>query len=401
MDKPAIVGGTPVRGSMLPYGQQWLDEADYDQVLRTLKSDYITQGPAVLEFEEAVARAAGTRYAVAFSNGTTALHGACFAADVGAGDEVITTPLTFAASSNCVLYQGGTPVFADVEPDTYLLDLKQVREKLTTRTKAVIAVDFAGQPVDMLAFRSFADKHNLVFIQDAAHSLGAYHRGEPVGSVADMTMFSFHPVKPVTTGEGGVIVTNSEVYYKKLLLFRSHGITRDPELLESKEEGPWYYEMHALGNNYRLTDIQAALGKSQMNRLSLLIDERNRIADRYDTELFKLEQDNLVILPRVQQDTRSGWHLYILQLNLDRLCVGRREIFDALRAENIGVNVHYIPVYYMPYYRQLGYEKGLCPIAEHLYERFITLPLFPKMKDSDVRDVIEAVSKVLRYYQKN
>ncbi|MEX1028724.1 MAG: UDP-4-amino-4,6-dideoxy-N-acetyl-beta-L-altrosamine transaminase [Paenibacillaceae bacterium] len=400
MDKLAIHGGPPVRKSMLPYGKQSIDDDDIAKVVHILKSDYLTQGPAITEFEQAVASRAGASYAVAFCNGTAALHGACFAAGIGVGDEVITSALTFAASSNCVLYQGGTPVFADVHQDTFLLDIEDVQRKLTKRTKAIIPVDFAGQPVDMKAFKAFAEVNNLVMIQDAAHSFGASYAGDNAGSIADMTMFSFHPVKPVTTGEGGVIVTNNELYYQKLLLFRSHGITRDSSQLLHDSEGPWYYEMQELGYNYRMTDIQAALGTSQLKKLDRYVTSRSKLADTYHQHLTQIEEDGLLIRPYVDSLASSGWHLYVIQLNLERLRVGRREVFEALRAENIGVNVHYQPVYLMPYYQKLGFSRGLCPHSESLYKSFITLPLFPSMQEQDAMDTIDAVNKVVRFYAK-
>ncbi|CAN7156762.1 UDP-4-amino-4,6-dideoxy-N-acetyl-beta-L-altrosamine transaminase [Paenibacillus sp. LjRoot56] len=400
METLAINGGKPVRASLLPYGQQWVDEQDIQEVSAVLRSSFLTQGPKIEQFEEAVAKQAGATYAVAFCNGTAALHAACFAAGIKEGDEVITSPLTFVASSNCVLYEGGTPVFADVDPETYLLTVEQMKAKLTSRTKAIIPVDFSGQPVNMQAFQAFARENNLVMIQDAAHSFGASYDGQPVGSVADMTMLSFHPVKPVTTAEGGVIVTNNELYAKKLRLFRSHGITRDLQELEHESEGPWYYEMQELGYNYRMTDMQAALGLSQINRLDRFISFRNEIAAKYDAAFQVLEDKGWIRRPVVREQAHSGWHLYILQLKLEHLTVDRRQIFEALRAENIGVNVHYIPVYLNPYYAKLGYKQGLCPTAEQLYTSFITLPLFPKMDDRDVEDTIQAVNKVLEFYAK-
>lgn len=401
METLAIYGGKPVRNSLLPYGQQWVDEKDIQEVSSVLRSSFLTQGPKIEQFEEAVAKQAGAKYAVAFCNGTAALHAACFAAGIKEGDEVITSPLTFVASSNCVLYEGGTPVFADVDEETYLLSIEQMKAKLTSKTKAIIPVDFSGQPIKMQAFQAFACENNLVMIQDAAHSFGASYDGQPVGSVADMTMLSFHPVKPVTTAEGGVIVTNNELYAKKLRLFRSHGITRDLQELERESEGPWYYEMQELGYNYRMTDMQAALGLSQINRLDRFINLRNEIAAKYDAAFQALEDKGWIWRPVVSEHAHSGWHLYILRLNLDSLSVDRRQIFEALRAENIGVNVHYIPVYLNPYYTKLGYEQGLCPIAESLYATFITLPLFPKMDDRDVEDTIQAVHKVIEFYAKS
>ncbi|MED1642038.1 UDP-4-amino-4,6-dideoxy-N-acetyl-beta-L-altrosamine transaminase [Brevibacillus agri] len=398
MDKLALYGGTPVRECMLSYGSQWINDDDIEAVVKTLKSPHLTQGPKIVEFEKKIADRVKTKYAVAFCNGTAALHAACFAANIGSGDEVITTPLTFAASSNCVLYQGGVPVFADVNKDTYLIDFEKVKSLITPRTKAIIPVDFTGQPIDMVGIMKIAKEHGLIVIQDGAHSLGGYYGELPVGNVADMTMFSFHPVKPLTTGEGGIIVTNNLEYYEKLVLFRSHGITRNKIYFVEKNEGAWYYEMQELGYNYRMTDIQATLGLSQLNRLDSFMAKRNKIAEVYDQAFASWEKRNILKRPKVSEMAKSGWHLYIIQLNLDNLQVGRDEIFNALRAENIGVNVHYMPVYLHPYYQRLGYNKGLCPVAEKLFESFITLPIFPKMSQEDIESVITAMSKVLSTY---
>ncbi|MDF2814431.1 MAG: spsC [Paenibacillus sp.] len=395
MLKPlAIQGGSPVRNTMITYGQQWIDDQDIASVVEVLKSRELTQGPRIPEFEKAVAKEAGTRYAVAFSSGTAALHGAAFAAGIGPGDEVITTPITFAASSNCVLYQGGTPVFADILPDTYNIDPEDIERRITPRTKAIIPVDYTGQPADLDAIRQIADKHGLIIIEDAAHSLGATYKGRKVGTLADMTMFSFHPLKHVTTAEGGVIVTDNEDYFKKLVLFRSHGITKDPDLLHA-DEGPWYYEMHELGYHYRMTDLHAALGLSQMSKLDTFVQRRREIASIYNEAFANLPG---IIRPYQKPETNSSWHLYMIQLELDHFSEGRRAWFEAMRAENIGVHVHYIPVYKLPYYKQLGYAAGICPVAESYYESAITLPLFPKMTNRDVEDVIQAVKKVHAVY---
>ncbi|MCY9665089.1 UDP-4-amino-4,6-dideoxy-N-acetyl-beta-L-altrosamine transaminase [Paenibacillus alginolyticus] len=394
----AILGGQSVRSTLLPYGRQWIDEADIETVIQTLKSPFLTQGPKIKEFEDSVAQYVGAKYAVSFSNGTAALHGACFAAGLGVGDEVITTPMTFAASANCVRYCGGDVVFADIEPDTYNIDKYKIKSLLTPKTKAIIPVDFTGQPADMDEIMELARERKLVVIEDAAHSLGAEYKGRKVGSIADMTMFSFHPVKHVTTGEGGIITTNSPDLYEKLLLFRSHGITRDKDLLELKNEGDWYYEMHELGFNYRMTDIQAALGSSQLGKLDDFVKRRMEIAKHY-TEAFT--KNSTIITPFQKPDRESSWHLYIIQFKLNELTAGRKEVFDALRKENIGVNVHYLPVHYHPYYKELGYEKGIAPIAEALYEGIISLPLFPAMLDSDIQDVVNAVEKVVGYYRKS
>ncbi|RTE07939.1 UDP-4-amino-4,6-dideoxy-N-acetyl-beta-L-altrosamine transaminase [Paenibacillus whitsoniae] len=394
MDKLAINGGQPIRNAMLPYGQQWIDGDDISAVIATLESSFITQGPAIQKFEQAIADYVGAQYAVAFCNGTAALHGACFAAGISTGDEVITTPLTFLASSNAVLYQGGVPIFADIDENTYNISPNEVEKKITNKTKAIIAVDFTGQPVEIDRITSLARKHNLVVIQDAAHSLGAEYKGVKVGSTADMTMFSFHPVKHITTGEGGIITTDSKAYYDRLVLFRSHGMTKDDGIM-TKNDGPWYYEMHELGYNYRMTDLQASLGVSQMSKLHDFIEKRRTIAMQYNEAFSGMEG---IITPFQHADTNSSWHLYVLKFKLDRCSVGRRELFDALRAENIGVHVHYIPVYLQPYYQNLGYPSGLCPNAENYYDNAITLPLFPKMTDQDVRDVILAVKKVYAAY---
>jgi perosamine synthetase len=392
MEKLAILGGHPVRRTMLPYGQQWIGEDDIEEVVKVLKNDFITQGPMIELFEQAIADYVGAKYAVSFSNGTAALHAACFAAGISEGDEVLTTPITFAASANCVLYRNAKPKFVDINNLTYNINTCLIEENISSRTKAIIAVDFTGQPVDIDPILQIAKKHNLVVIQDGAHSLGATYKGEKVGKLADMTMFSFHPVKHITTGEGGMIVTNSKDNMENLKLFRTHGITRN----NISDFGPWYYEMVELGYNYRMTDMQAALGLSQLQKLDDFIEKRRGLVSLY-SEAFAMEEG--VILPYQLPYVNSSWHLYILRIDLKKFREGRRTIFEALRSENIGVNVHYIPVYYHPYYRQMGFQKGLCPIAENWYEEVITLPLFPKMLHSDAESVIEGVKKVLNYYR--
>jgi perosamine synthetase len=386
----------PIRNSYLSYGRQWIDNDDIEAVVEVLKGDYLTTGPYVSKFEQAVAQYVGAKYAVAFSNGTAALHGACFATGIGQGDEVITTPMTFAASANCVLYQGGTPVFADIDEKTYNMDPNKVEEKITNKTKAIIPVDFTGQPVDLDRILEIAKKYNLVVIEDAAHALGATYKGKKVGSISDMTMFSFHPVKHITSGEGGIITTNNKEYYEKLLQFRSHGITREKEKL-NEYHGPWYYEMQFLGYNYRMTDIQAALGTSQLKKIDKFIELRRKYVAMYNEAFKDIDE---IITPFQHEDGQSSWHLYIIRLKLDQLTASRREIFEALQQQNIGVNVHYIPVHFQPYYQQLGYKKGICPNAEKLYEEMITLPLFPAMSKEDVHDVIKALKRTIDYYKK-
>ena len=391
-----ILGGEPVRENLLPYGKQWLDHKDIKAVVDVLKGDYLTTGPTIELFEKEIADYVGAKYAVAFANGTAALHGACFSAGIEEGDEVITSPLTFAASANCVLYQGGTPIFADINSETYNIDPQAIRKLITEKSKAIIPVDFTGQPVDIDAIKKIAKAHNLIVIEDAAHALGAIYKGKRVGSLCDITTFSFHPVKHITTGEGGMAVTNNEAYYHKLKKFRNHGITRNPgELI--KDSGPWHYEMHKLGYNYRITDVQAALGVSQLGKLESFIKKRKEYAEIYNFAFERMEE---VMCPPQSPDGQSSWHLYIIRLKLDKLTVGRKEIFEAILKENIGVNVHYIPVYYHPYYQELGYSKGLCPNAEKIYEEILTLPLFPVMSMKDIEDVIHAVKKVIDYYKK-
>jgi len=392
----AIKGGQPIREELLPYGRHWINDEDINAVIKVLKGDYLTTGPMIKEFEKSFAEKVNAEYAVAVSNGTAALHAACYAAGIREGDEVITTPLTFAASANCILYQGATPVFADIDPETYNIDIKEIEKKITTKTKAIIPVDFTGQPVLIDEIINLARRNNLIVIEDAAHSLGASYKNKKIGSIADMTEFSLHPVKHVTTGEGGVVTTNSKELYDKLSLFRSHGITRDPNIMLANE-GPWYYEQLELGFNYRMTDIQASLGISQLNRLDSFVDRRKEIADKYNEAFKEMEE---LISPYQKEGCESSWHLYIIQLKLEHLNASRKEIFEALRAENIGVNVHYIPVYYLPYYHSLGYSKGICPNAENLYERIITLPLYPMMSEDDIKDVIKAVKKVINYFRK-
>lgn len=372
----------------IPYGRQSIDEEDIKAVVETLQSDYLTTGPKIGEFEAYVADYVGANYVVAVSNGTAALHVACMAAGIGEGDEVITTPITFVASANSVLYCGAKPVFADIKPDTYNIDPEDIKKKITSKTKAIIAVHFTGQPCEMDELCKIAKEHKLVLIEDAAHALGADYKGKKIGSISDLTTFSFHPVKHITTGEGGMVTTNSRELYERLLLFRSHGITRNPEQMMTNE-GDWYYEQQELGYNYRMTDIQCALGISQMNKLDTFLARRREIANRYQ-EAF---QDNKgLIIPWQQEGCNNSWHLYVIQI----LEKDRKQIFDGLRAKNIGVNVHYIPVYTQPYYRNHGYEQVSCKNAEVLYSRMISLPIYPGLTDDEQQYVIEQVTNLIK-----
>lgn len=398
MEQLAINGAKPVRKSKLFYGHQYIDDADVQAVVEVLKSDYLTCGPKITELEQKLCEITGAKYAVVCSNGTAALHIACQAAGVGEQDEVITTPITFAASANCALYCGAKPVFADIDPNTYNISPKSVEEKIGERTKAVVAVDFTGQAVELEKLQNICKKNKLVLIEDGAHSIGTKYNGKAVGSIADMTTFSFHPVKTVTGGEGGAVLTNNEQYYKKLLLYRAHGITRDPELLERESHGSWYYEQIDLGMNYRMTDIQAALILSQLDKLSAFSKRRKEIVERYNQAFSEIPE--LFVQQEIPESDTTR-HLYILRLKLETLTCSRREFFEAMAAEGICCNVHYIPVYYHPYYEKMGYQKGLCPQAEKLYEEIMSLPLYYAMADEDVEDVIQAVKKVVEYYKKS
>ena len=372
----------------IPYGKQSIDEEDIRAVVETLRSDFLTTGPKVEEFERCVAEYVGAKYAVAISNGTAALHAACFAAGIGEGDEVITTPITFAASSNCILYCGGKPVFADIDPVTYNIDPEDIKRKITTRTKAIVAVHYTGQPCDMEAIHKIAKDHNLIVIEDAAHALGAEYKENKIGSMSDMTTFSFHPVKHITTAEGGMIMTNNEELYDKLRLFRTHGITRDPKLL-SCDEGPWYYEQIDLGYNYRITDVQCALGLSQMRKLDDFVAKRREIAKRYD-KAFAVNPN--IVVPFQKEGCNNSYHLYVIQVKN----VNRRQVFEKLRALGIGVNVHYIPVYTFPYYREHGYEAVTCKHAEELYENIISIPMYPDLTLIQQEYVIEKIIELCK-----
>ena len=396
MEKPAIEGGTPVRETPIFYGHQYIDEADIQAVVEVMKSDYLTCGPKIGELEKKLCDVTGAKYAVVCANGTAALHIAVLCAGVGEGDEVITTPITFAASANCALYCGARPVFADIDPETYNIDPAKVEAAITPRTKAVVAVDYTGQSVELGPIREICKKHGLVLIEDGAHVIGTTYKGRPNGSIADMTTFSFHPVKTVTGGEGGAVLTNDEILYKKLLLYRAHGITREEKLMEHEPDGPWYYEQISLGYNYRITDMQAALIISQLDKLPMFSARRKEIVKRYDEAFRKMPE---LFVQREIPESDTTRHLYILRIVPEKLKINRRQFFDALAAENVHCNVHYIPTYYFPYYEKLGYRRGLCPHAEKLYEEILSLPLYYAMSDEDVESVIEAVKKIVNYYR--
>lgn len=390
----AINGGKPVRESLLGYGHQSITDSEIEAVEAVLRSDYLTCGPAVTRFEDVLACVTQAPHMTAVSNGTAALHVACLAAGIQPGDEVIVSPITFAASANCVRYCGGTPVFADIDPRTWNISPEKVREKITSQTRAIVAVDFGGVPVDLGALRAICDECDLTLIEDAAHSLGSAYQGHPVGSVADLTTFSFHPVKTVTTAEGGAVASLNDEMAQRVELFAKHGITRDEALMERTPDGGWYYEQLELGYNYRLSDIQAALGVSQLERLPKFAKRRREIVRRYNEAFAAIPEVQFQFDPTPEQTVR---HLYCLEFDTDALGVSRRFIFDALRAEGIGVNVHYLPVFRLPYYGHLGYAADQCPHANHYYEHAVTLPLHYCMSDADAEDVIKAVQKVIQF----
>jgi perosamine synthetase len=377
----------PARSPPLPYGRQWIEEDDIQAVVEVLRGDWLTTGPKVGEFERAFADMTGVREAVAVSSGTAALHCAMYALDIGPGDEVIVPAMTFAATANAVVYRGGTPVFADVDPDTLLIDPASVEARITPRTRAVVAVDYAGQPCDYDALRELTGRHGLALAADACHALGGAYKGRPVGSLADVSTFSFHPVKHIATGEGGMITTNDSDRARRMRLFRNHGITTDHRQREAT--GSWFYEMVDLGFNYRITDFQCALGISQLPKLPGWVARRQQIARHYDAAFANVRDlGRLAVRPEVSH----AYHLYVVQV-----AAGRARVFVALRAAGLGVNVHYIPVHLHPYYRRhYGTGPGLCPVAEGAYERIISLPIFPRMSDRDVARVVEAVAQVCR-----
>lgn len=390
-ERLAIHGGKPVRDKLLPYGRQTVGEEDIAAVADVLRSDWLTTGPKVAQFEGALAEAAGTRGAVVVSSGTAALHAAFYALGVGPGDEVVVPAMTFAATANAAVFLGGTPVFADVDPETLLIDPAQVVARITSRTKIVVAVDYAGQPCDYDRLRAVVAEHGLTLVADACHAIGGRYHGRPVGSLATLSTFSFHPVKHVAAGEGGAVTGDDPELLRRVRTFRNHGITTD--FRQREERGSWFYEMVDLGFNYRLSDIQCALGLAQLARLPQSVARRQAIAAQYNAAFAELP----AVRPLAVRDGVShAYHLYVIRLDLDLIRASRRELFQALRAEGIGVNVHYVPVHLHPYYRnRFGTQPGDCPVAEAAYERILSLPMFPGMSDDDVKDVILAVRKVL------
>lgn len=397
VEKLAVFGGTPVREKPIYYGRQCIEQDDIDAVVETLRSDLITSGPRVAALEKKLCELTGAKYAVVVANGTAALHLAALAAGFKEGDEVIVSSITFAASANCVLYCGAKPVFADIDPETYNIDPESVKKLITPRTKGIVAVDFTGQAVEHDAIRRICRENGLILIEDAAHAIGTKYKDQPVGSIADMTCFSFHPVKTVTGGEGGAITTDDEQLYCRLMRLRTHGITRNPEEMVHPTDAMWYNEQVELGFNYRMTDFQAALLLSQLGKLDKFSARRKEIVKKYDQVFSGMPE---IIVQKEIPESDTTRHLYVIRLNPERLACDRRQFFDALYAEKICPQVHYLPVYWHSYYEELGFEKGLCPNAEAYYQWSMSIPLYYSLTDDEVEDVIRAVKKVVEYYRK-
>ena len=385
--------------SVIPYGRQDISQADIDAVIAVLKSDFLTQGPSVPAFEKSVAEYCDAQHAVAANSATSALHIACLVLGVGKGDIVWTSPITFVASANCALYCGATIDFVDIDAQTYNMSVKCLEEKLELAKKidklpkVVIPVHLCGQPCDMASIYALSQKYGFKIIEDASHAIGGKYKGEPIGNCrySDITVFSFHPVKIITTAEGGMAITNDAQLAKRMQLLRSHGITRDVNDMTHTPDGPWYYQQIDLGYNYRMTDLQAALGLSQMRRLNEFVTKRHVIANRYDQLLADLP----VYTPWQHEDSFSGLHLYVIRLKLAEIGKTHRQVFEALRALGIGVNLHYIPLYFQPYYENLGFKAGYCIDAEQYYAEAISLPMYPTLSNADQDKVIHDLHKVL------
>lgn len=395
----AINGGKPVRKEKIYYGRQMIGQDDIAAVMEVLKSDWLTQGPWVTELEHKLCGSFGAEYAVTATSGTSALHLACIAADIRPGEEVITTPLTFAASANCIRYCGGTVVFADVDEQSMTIDPQSVISRISDKTRAILAVDYAGQPSQLKELRSICDAYGLILIEDAAHSFGSVYQGKPIGSIADLTTFSFHPVKAITGGEGGAVLCSKKRYYDIMRLAANHGITKDPSLFADKTHSgeAWYCEQLMLGYNFRMTDMQAALICSQAEKLNQFRNRRKEIVAQYNEAFSKIDG---LVLPKALFDSDPCWHLYVIRLDEASAGCTRKELFDALSAENVQPQVHYVPVHLHPYYRSLGHHAGECPVSEKICRQILSLPLYPAMTRRDVEDVIAAVQKVCAYYQR-
>lgn len=386
-------------GRYIPYGHQCVDEDDINTVVEVLKSDFLTQGPKVREFEDLLSAYCGAEFAVVFSSGTAALHGAYFAAGIADGDEIITSPMTFLSTANAGLFLGAQPVFCDIEADTGNINPDLVEQAITKKTKAIVPVHFGGHPAGLRETAETAKRHSLILIEDACHALGAKYLDTNIGDCeySEMAVFSFHPVKSITTGEGGAVLTNKKDLYKKLVMFRHHGVTKEPGVFRNKDEsfGQWYYEMQYLGFNYRLTDIQSALGISQLRKLDRFIRRRREIVEMY----ARAFEDNAFFdIPVEKSYAKSAWHLYPIRLK-DKYKHDKAGIFDKLRQKGLGVQVHYIPIHLQPYYQQLGYKKGICPNAEDFYQREISIPLYQSMSAEDVDYVVQNTLDVFKRFE--
>lgn len=379
---------------IIPYGKQTIDNADKKAVIQVLESEFLTTGPKIKEFEEKFTRYVNVKYAVALSSGTAALHLACLAADLKKGEELITSPITFAASANCALYCGAKPVFVDIK-ENGLIDEDLIEEKISNKTKIIIPVHYAGLPCNMEKISKIARKHKLIIIEDACHALGAKYKKTKIGdcTYSDMAVFSFHPVKHITTGEGGMITTNSKKLYQKLLLLRSHGIVKDSDKLLNKKEGFWFYEMQDLGFNYRITDIQCALGISQLNKINKFVKKRREIAKRYNEALSKI---NSIEIIKETKESKNAYHLYVIKVQSKEI---RLKLFNYLKEKDVFCQVHYVPVHWHPYYQKLGYKKEICAKAGRFYEKIISLPIYPELKDEEQEEIINLILKF--YDQKN
>lgn len=381
-----------MKDQFIPYGHQWINNQDIKEVVKVLKTDWITQGPKVEEFEKAVAKYSAAKYAVAVSSGSAALQAAYKIAGVKKGDEIITTPLTFAASCNTFIDYEGKPVFVDIDKNSLNIDHKKIEEKINSKTKIITTVDFAGYPCEYDKILKIAKKYNLLVIEDASHAIGSKYKNRKIGSIADMTIFSFHPVKTITTGEGGMVLTNNKKLYEQLRIVRHHGIVKKPE------RGDWYYEIKEPGTNLRITDFQSALGLSQLRRIDKFIKRREQIVKQYNQAFKNIPE---MLLFQGEKNRKTVFHLYVIQLKLNLLKVDRKQFFGDLRKQGLGVQVHYIPLHLQPFYKKkFGYKKGDFPITEEYYKRAISLPLFPKMSDKEVKRVIKTLKKTIKLYRK-
>ncbi len=378
--------------NIIPYGRQCIDQDDIDEVVKVLKSNFLTHGPKIQEFEKKLCEYTGAKYAVSVANGTAGLHLAVKSLNLEPGFEGITTPNTFIASANCMIYNQGIPVLADIDTDTHNIDPKEIEGYISNKTKLIIPVDFAGHPCDMEEIYKIAKKHELFIIRDACHSIGALYKGNKTGNCkyADMTVFSFHPVKHITTGEGGVVLTNNKKLYDKLLLLRNHGIEKNPKKM-SKYEGMWYYEMVDLGFNYRITDFQCAMGLSQLEKLENFVSKRKKIAQRYSNAFKDLK--NLRI-PQKRKGRQSSFHLYVVEIDFEELKISRQDFMTKLVKLGVGTQVHYVPIYLQPYYQKnFGYNRSDYPVSSQFYEKALSLPLYPCMSEADIENVIRAIRK--------